>query len=177
MLAALLHQFPADIFELVPKPKAGDAWILPHLRLQQLASIGLFKSFDFGLIFRTVQFKIVDNNTWEEIIFDRYFPQKGQVREEGLQSFPRALYFQAWNSLLERVDEPRSQVIRNHVLEWFRTLWWLPFPESDRMWLAKRTPSTRSGWVMVPPGENRICPRLAVNRAYWTAEKNQSLSD
>ena len=171
VVAAILHQFPADVFELVSKPKTGNAWILPDLTSQQLSRIGLFKSFEFDCIFRMAQFKPVEKNIWEGLIFDRYFPPKGHVPRDGLQNFPYALYYKLWISFLQAdsVDDACAQMIRSHVLKWFCTLWWLPFPDCDRMWSTKRS-TNRSGWVVVPPGEHQTCPRLAVNSAHWNAE-------
>jgi len=169
----ILRQFPADVFQLVPKRRTGDLtpWILPDLTSEQLSSISLFRSFEFTHIFRQAQYEPVDSDTWKKL-FDRYFPLKGEAHKgHRVQGFPTACYYQCWDSLLEAVDIAEAQTIRDYVHKWFDKLWWVPFAASDRMWVVKETRS--KSWVMVPPGEPQSCPQLAVNPVHWTKNKRK----
>ena len=165
-LRHILCQFPADIFAVVPIRRDGDptSWILPDLTLGQRSNIGLFKSLKFNHIFKNIQYKAVDDSTWEGLIFDRYFPPKGEVLKSTVQSFRKACYYQEWNNLLESVGETRdTKEIRSFVLKWFSKLCWLPFPESDRPWKVKQPDSKQ--WKMVPPGKAQKCLRIAIRRS------------
>lgn len=171
----IMRQFPADIFELISKPRKGDRtpWILPDMTQTQLSNINLFKSFNLSSIFRMAQYKIVGPVEWEKVVFDRYFPPKGAAPRAGLQHFPVAQYFLSWTALLEGVDIPCAEKLRGLFLTWFQQLWWVPFPASDRMWNMKEVSSTKQfEWFIVPPGEPQSCPRLAVNSKHWYAEKH-----
>jgi hypothetical protein len=150
--------------------------MVPDLVPKQLTSIGLFQSTNFSSIFRQAQYKCVNNETWENLVFDRYFPRKGEAYREGLQGFPVARYYRGWSHLLGRVNIQRAEKIRGFVLNWFCKLWWLPFPESDRMWSTKETQLTRkSGWIMVPSGQPQKCPRLAINQAALRSEEEEDV--
>lgn len=168
----IMHRFPADIFEHVPKRKTGDQipWILPDMTSKHLSNIGLFKTFDLSGIFRMAQYKFV--NDWEKL-FDRYFPPKGTRPKAGLQHFPQAKYYQAWTALLEGIDILHAEKLWGFFFIWFQKLWWVPFPGSDRMWDVKEIRPTRQfEWYMVPPGELQGCPRLAINLVHWDAKKH-----
>lgn len=167
-----MHQFPVDVFTLVPKPRTGNRtpWIiLPDMAKQW--NVGLFKSFGFSRIFRMAQYRRLDDKRWEELIFNRYFPRQGETDKAGLQGFPTAKYYRRWKGLLEEVDTPRAETVRRLVLKWFQKLWWLPLPGSDRMWEIRTT--TQPEWIMVPPGEPQSCPKLAINEVHWSARKHK----
>ena len=136
----IMRRFPADIFEHVPKRRTGDQipWILPDMTAKQLSNIGLFKTFDLSGIFRMAQYKFVADKEWEILVFNRYFPPKGICHKAKLQHFSTAKYYQAWTALLEGIDIPRAEKLRGHFFIWFQKLWWVPFPEPDRMWIIRK---------------------------------------
>ncbi|KAG1762127.1 hypothetical protein EDD22DRAFT_778777 [Suillus occidentalis] len=165
-LSAIQRQFASDIFQLAPFPKLAPSspWILLDPAQRRHTKIDIFHSLDFSGIFSQIQYRVVFKDDWDNIIFKRYFPEKEAVTAKALQQFPSASYYRQWQALMDRLDEDTAKVTRDHLLtQWFKKLCWVPHPDSDRMW------STRKGnkeWIMLPPGEQRNCPRIAINSRF-----------
>ncbi|KAG1851045.1 hypothetical protein DFJ58DRAFT_661761 [Suillus subalutaceus] len=108
-----------------------------------------------------LQYQIVSHADWDNLVFKRYFPAKGALTAKALQQFPSASYYRQWKALMDGNDKDEAEIIQNHrLMPWFEKLYWVPHPASDRMWSTKKGGKE---WIMLPPGEPRNCPRLAVN--------------
>lgn len=168
-LTAIIRQFPSDILQLAPIPKAASVppWMILNLDARTRAKVDVFQSLDFSQTFSQAQCRIVDGDVWHNIIFKRYFPPQGSVQTKALQHFPVtvARYYRSWMNVMNEVDANAAEEIRKEAFNWFDKLHWIPFPESDRMWSTKKT--TPRTWMMIPNGraaEN--CPRIAINAKF-----------
>ncbi|KAG1737037.1 hypothetical protein EDB19DRAFT_1637356 [Suillus lakei] len=161
-LSAIQHQFGSDIFQLAPSPKLASEppWILLNAMERQAVRIDIFDSLDLSGVFRQIQYRVASDSDWNDLVFGRYFPAKGASTVKGLQQFPSASYYRQWLALMEGLDEEKAGSIRTLQQTWFGKLYWVPYPSSDRMWFTKRGGRE---WTMLPPGESRNCPRLAIN--------------
>lgn len=164
-LASIKHTFAKDVLSCAPHPRGkGSGWMLLSKTEQDSATLAVFASPDFGRVLRQVQCRKLDEENWRTLAFERYFPQ--QINEESpRQNFTSASYHKTWVSLLHTVDEKTISKITEEVYGWFKDLYWIPLPESDRMWTTKRT-KEQSFWTMVPESDVRhLCPRIAINSA------------
>ncbi|KAG2063845.1 hypothetical protein BDR04DRAFT_946587, partial [Suillus decipiens] len=161
-LSAIQRQFATDIFQLAPSPKLAlnPSWVMLNPAQRMQAKVDIFHSLDLSHIFSQVQYRITSDADWDNLVFRRYFPAKGASTAKALQQFPSASYYRQWKALRDRLDENHAEIIQNHLKQWFDQLSWVPHPESDRMWSTKKG---GKGWIMLPPGEPRHCPRIAVN--------------
>ncbi|KAG1772226.1 hypothetical protein EV702DRAFT_976795 [Suillus placidus] len=162
-LSAIQNQFASDIFQLAPSPRltSNSPWVLldPGQRIR--VKIDIFHSLDLSGIFNQVQYRVVSDDDWNNLVFQRYFPAKGTLMAKALQQFPSASYYRQWQALMDGLDEDNAEIIQNHCLmQWFDKLYWVPHPGSDRMWSTKKGGKE---WVVLPPGGQGNCPRLAVN--------------
>ncbi|KAG1766213.1 hypothetical protein EV702DRAFT_981012 [Suillus placidus] len=124
----------------------------------------LTKGHHLSGIFSQVQYRIISDADWDNLVFRRYFPAKGASTAKALQQFPSASYYRQWQALMDGLDEDCAEIIRNrHLTQWFDKLYWVPHPDSDRMWSTKKGGKE---WTMLPPGEPRNCPRIAVNSRF-----------
>ena len=176
-LLVIMRQFPSDILQLAPSPRSGhdDSWLLLSSAERCQANVDIFKAHRFEEIFRQAQYKVLNEGEWYCLVFHRYFPPKGETNVQGLQNFPLAQYYRRWHLLLEQVDKPHSETLREIIFKWFDRLHWLPHPEVDRMWYTKKAGSKKT-WVMVPEGELQNCPRLAVNPRHWNVRSGAGSS-
>ncbi|KAG1854263.1 hypothetical protein F4604DRAFT_1514489, partial [Suillus subluteus] len=162
-LSAIQRQFASDIFQLAPSPKLAlnSPWILLDQEQRKHIKVDVFRSLDLSGIFSQVQYQIVSHADWDNLVFKRYFPAKGASTAKALQQFPSASYYRQWKALMDGNDKDEAEIIQNHrLMPWFEKLYWVPHPASDRMWSTKKGGKE---WIMLPPGEPRNCPRLAVN--------------
>ncbi|KAG1840138.1 hypothetical protein F4604DRAFT_1499336, partial [Suillus subluteus] len=161
-LSAIQHQFASDIFQLAPSPKlaSNSQWVLLNTAQRLRTKVDIFQSLDLSGIFRQVQYRIISDADWDNLVFKRYFPAKGASTAKALQQFPSASYYRQWQALMDGLDEDRAEIIQNRLRQWFDKLYWVPHPESDRMWSTKKSGKE---WTMLPPGEPGNCPRIAVN--------------
>ncbi|KAI0091820.1 hypothetical protein BDY19DRAFT_875179, partial [Irpex rosettiformis] len=89
------------------------------------------------LPFTAVQLKMATISTWDTTFFNRFFPLKperdhsSQLRR---QNFDKCSYFLEWHTLIARLPLEDVKKIRAALLPWWRTLIWLPYSGSDRMW-------------------------------------------
>jgi hypothetical protein len=162
-LSAIQHQFASDIFQLAPSPKlaSNSPWVLLDPEQRMRTKVDVFLKQDLRGIFSQVQYRIISDADWSNLVFRRYFPAKGASTAKALQQFPSASYYRQWQALMDQLDEDNAEIIQDHLLmTWFDQLHWVPHPESDRMWSTKKGGKE---WIMSPPGEPRNCPRIAVN--------------
>jgi hypothetical protein len=164
-LSAIQHQFPSDIFQLAPSPKSASIspWVLLHPAQRMHTKIDIFYSLDLSRVFNQVQYRVINDADWNNLVFQRYFPAKGTSMAKALQHFPSASYYRQWQSLMDRLDEDQAKTVQNdHLLQWFNKLCWVPHPESDRMWSTKKGGKE---WIRLPGGDSDQgnCPRIAVN--------------
>jgi hypothetical protein len=164
-LSDLLHQFPSDLLQLVPKPKSAgeEPWFLLDKAEVARAKVGIFQSLDIHHVFRHAQCAMVDRADWQTTVFDRYFPRRNYQRPKSLQHFPSAAYYRKWENLMkEAIDDDAADAIRRTVSIWFSKLLWVPFPESDRMWSTRKVNGFE--WRVIPSGEAvGLYPHLAIN--------------
>jgi hypothetical protein len=163
-------QFPYDIFGKGPNKRASTA--NSHIALQchdaDNITTDIFKTFDLSGVFTQVHAKTVESAFWEGILFDRYFPDKGtSAKPPGkLQKFPYMKYYMQWADVTSHLSKRHANLIRNAMRIEFQRLYWLPFPQSDRLW-ATKIPSG-AGWKVYPQGTKiSLCPQIAINLR-WT---------
>lgn len=163
-LSAIQRQFASDIFQLAPSPKLApnSPWVLLDPAQRIHAKVDIFYSLDLHSVFSQVQYRFVSDHNWNNVVFRRYFPAKGTSMSKALQQFPSASYYRRWRALMDWLDEDDAKIIQNHHLtQWFDNLYWVPHPDSDRMWSTKKGSSRK--WTILPPGERRHCHRIAIN--------------
>ncbi|KAG1793283.1 uncharacterized protein HD556DRAFT_1238088 [Suillus plorans] len=153
-LNAVFHLFDMSLVR-------PEDWVVDiGLEIQHEGHIDIFHSLDLHCIFSQIQYRIIDDADWHNLVFERYFPPKGGPVANALQHFPSASYYRQWQTLMDGLDKDHAEIIQNHHLQWFHQLYWVPHPESDRMWSTRKG---GKGWIMLPPGEPRHCPRIAIN--------------
>jgi hypothetical protein len=159
----IFRQFPYDVFQVAPNRKSHKtgSWILLDDTARSGVRIDVFKTLDLSLIFDEVQYRIVDQNVWKDVVFARYFPAKGQKPPKALQNFPAATYYKDWIDLMNRLSTNDANLVRRTMFRKFDELHWVPYPASDRMWATKSM--TTRGWIRLPPGKPQACPQLAIN--------------
>lgn len=166
-LAKIKRTFAKDVLSCAPRPKGQVVpWMLLSKTQQDSATLTVFSSPNFNKVLRQVQFRKLNEENWRAIAFQKYFPQ--QISEEHpRQNFTGADYYKAWMSILHVLDEEEIGEVTEEVYGWFKDLFWIPLPDSDRMWCTKRT---KPGllWTMVPESDARqLCPRIAINSVQW----------
>ncbi|KAG1719121.1 hypothetical protein EDB19DRAFT_1648748 [Suillus lakei] len=139
-----------------------EDWVVDvALEIQHEGHVDIFHSLDLSHLFRQIQYRVINDTDWNNVVFRRYFPAKGASTAKALQQFPSAMYYRQWQALMDRLDEDDAKIIQNyHLTQWFDKLYWVPHPESDRMWSTKKGGKE---WIMLPPGEQKNCPRIAIN--------------
>src|ERR1700744_4276091 len=99
---------------------------------------------------------------WKNLQFRRYFPPKGFVAPTRFQNFPYMRYFQEWNTLMNRLSEEDSTVVRALIWRQFKTFQWLPCADTDRAWNTKKTKG--GGWTHLPFDDKKPAVQVALNQ-------------
>ncbi|KAG1838806.1 hypothetical protein DFJ58DRAFT_668161 [Suillus subalutaceus] len=152
---AVFHLFDMSIIR-------PEDWVVDiGLEIQHQGCILQWLTKGHRQFFNQVQYRVISEADWNNLVFQRYFPAKGTTAVKALQHFPSASYYRQWQALMARLDEDKATMVQNNqLMQWFNKLYWVPHPESDRMW------STKTGgkeWIPLPFGECGNCPRIAVN--------------
>lgn len=162
-LARIWRQIPVDIMSLAPNKKSNSESahvLLPKEERDQI-TLGHFKTLTLSRFFEKVQARSMTPSEWRTLVFDRYFPAKKAKLNPRLQNFPKATYFIDWRQLMGRLSSSDARTVRNRVFTEFRSLAWLPYPTTDRMWCTTRNSS--SSWMYYGPGTHCACPQIAIN--------------
>jgi hypothetical protein len=150
-----------NIMAVSPNERNGPSYCTLRAEVINTVTEQLFVS--TTLPFHAVQLKIVDINTWDKILFDRFFPPK-ILRTEGritLQNFRLCTYFAMWETLVADVTPDGLRLIRRQLLERWRNLAWLPYSSVDRMW-DTRVAGT-GNFKRLPVGTRGAAPKIAIN--------------
>ncbi|KAI9442772.1 hypothetical protein H4582DRAFT_2055158 [Lactarius indigo] len=150
IIARIWRQFPYDLLENAPNRSGKEA------------TTKIFKNTDLWRLFSRVVVKVVSPKDWENLQFRRFFPSKGFVPPTRFQNFPYMLYFQLWNTLMERLTEDDSKIVRRSIWKEFRTFQWLPLTDTDRVWNTKKV--TGPQWTHLPFDDNKPVVRIALNQ-------------
>ncbi|KAI9431846.1 hypothetical protein H4582DRAFT_1790496, partial [Lactarius indigo] len=150
IIARIWRQFPYDLLENAPNRRSNreSSHLLMTNEERKEATTKIFKNTDLRRLFSQVVVKVVSPKDWENLQFRRFFPSKGFVPPTRFQNFPYMLYFQLWNTLMERLTEDDSKIVRRSIWKEFRTFQWLPLTDTDRVWNTKKV--TGPQWTHLP---------------------------
>ena len=95
-------------------------------------------------------------------LFHRFFPTVDDWSKRKTH-FPSCLYFLQWKLFMEKVPANVQLAAKGKLLERFRTLWWIPAADGERMWNTKRGSGQYS---LLPPDSIVPSPQIVVNRAH-----------
>jgi hypothetical protein len=171
-LEAIWRQFPSDILQLAPAPKKSTSgsttspWILLDEAERNQATISIFQSLErLRKVFRQATYKVMTDEEWNTILFQRYFPPPGTEDPKDLQGFPRCNYYRQWRLLMTEAHQEEAQMARELVLKWFGGLHWLPHAMADRLWSTQKMKS--QNWKKLQEEEACNCPVLAINSPHY----------
>lgn len=159
-------QLPYDIFAISANGKkvTSPSYLIMSREERCNITLDIFKSLDMSALFEKVQIRRVSMQFWKDTLFPRFFPPKrSSPKEQGKhQNFPYTRYYADWVSLMKRLSEKDSEIVRRKLWEQFKTLKWFLHGASDRMWATKVMQS--SSWTAYPLGiELSPSPHIAVN--------------
>jgi len=148
LLSNIWKQFPHDVMASAPNKASATqgSYLLLSSEDRTLATHSLFQKHDFTGIFAAIQARQVSSDVWTGKTMESYFPKKGYVPVGRVQNFPRCQYYIQWMELMNRLPKKYEDIVRSEVAKKFITLHWLPHPDSDRMWVTRRT-GTSSMWI------------------------------
>lgn len=162
-LTWIWHTLFADIIDCIPLPKnkQGPLYCTLNVEGRESASSALFEQ--PNLPFTCAQLKMANVCTWDELFFDRFFPEKASLvheRRANLQQhFPQCQYFMMWEVILTDTPYKYQGIIREKLLQEWRKLLWLPYSASDRMWITRKV----SGAFKQLGASGGAAPQIAVN--------------
>ena len=164
-ISAIWNQLFVDIFQVSPNPR-GRTHNSKYTTLStdEIQAVTEATFLQPVLPFRQAAIKRVEPRTWDTTFFDRFFPLEiltAEVEGRPTQNFSSCAYFQLWQALRASVDDATAAIVRERLLTRWRTLHWLPYSGSDRMWATSRFKSGH--YIVLPPGYVGACPQIAVN--------------
>jgi len=155
-------QLPYDMISMGPNKKSNREESHILLVNASTATMDIFRSFDMSTIFRQIQARLCDDNTWEQV-FSRYFPSKSHPTPErgSLQGFPYMKFWQTWRTTTSRLSERDTERVRSVLRTKWTTLKWIPHATSDRAWETKQAKGR--SFIRIPVHSTGPCPQIAVN--------------
>ncbi|KAH8069441.1 hypothetical protein BXZ70DRAFT_903075 [Cristinia sonorae] len=155
-------QMAFDIMYVSPNPKdhRKPAYVLLDQEARTSTTPATFQRSDLTGIFRSVLYRELTSSQWETVVFDSFFPLPNSAALKR-QGFRAASYYKKWHHLMARLRRRDIVVVRNELRRQFRTLLWVPHPDTDRMW---RTRSSMRGFTRLPASSTGPCPLIAINR-------------
>ncbi|KAG1861501.1 hypothetical protein DFJ58DRAFT_657457 [Suillus subalutaceus] len=121
-----------------------------------------------ALPFHQAQYRVCTPEQWN-MHFDRFFPtstvKKGaKARVEDRQNFKKCTYFKRYISLVQKIEPATLPRLRRALRKEFDTLAWVPYTQTDRMWLTSAVPGR--AWKMLPPvrrDSEQAGPAIGIN--------------
>jgi hypothetical protein len=178
VVSLIWEQLPYDMISMGPNKKNSNAesHILMGSSDSAMVTMDIFRSFDMSRIFRQVQARLCDEETWE-LIFSRYFPPKSfpAPQRGSMQGFPRMKFWQTWRRTSHRLSDPDCERVRDVLRTKWRGLKWIPHASSDRAWETKQVKGR--SFVRFPSESNGPCPQIAINPQYIHERHHIKMAD
>ena len=163
-ISQIWNQLFVDILQVSPNRRGAQSPAYCTLAAEQLLTVTSAMFQQPVLPFSDVQLKRVNEVTWDETFFDRFFPREPITAANSsipAQHFASCSYYQLWQALRAQVDDNTADIIRQQLLVRWKTLHWLPYSGSDRMWATRRFASGYS--LRLPRGSEGAAPQIAIS--------------
>jgi hypothetical protein len=173
-----------DIWETLPidmirlsinmKQRQSPSHMIMPLDQRNEVSHEVFQTFDLRGVFNAVMARECTKKQWEKT-FDNFFPGKlGKPPLAKRQHFNLAPYYMDYMNLFNDFSKDDLEKLRKGLKGWFDELYWVPHPESDRMWRSVRDyPHTNA--VRFPADASGLVPYLALNPAFYRSRQTTPL--
>lgn len=160
--ANIYEQLLLDIVQEAPNKKSrqeGSYLSIPAEMREELARPALLQN--IALPFYQVQYCVCTKEQWK-MHFGRFFPATAEdaTKAAGRQNFKKCTYLNRYITLAGQVGNKYLPRIRRALEKEFNTLAWVPFTQSDRMWVTKPMPGR--AWKTLPAGRPGG-PAIAIN--------------
>jgi hypothetical protein len=163
-LSKLWRQFLVDLTAKAPNPKNANSPSYCKLTPEQRLTVddNVHKNKKLSDYWVDCQWKVATQSEWT-LIFNRLWPDKGNVLFGSVQNYPSTAYYIDWTKLTSESDHQTVSAMREDIREMFDSLFWLPHAQTDRIWHTKVMPGfKRSNGV----NESKPAPRILIN---WKA--------
>ena len=163
-ISEIWNQLFVDIFQVSPNRRGAQSPAYCTLTSEEIQTVTPAMFQQSVLPFTDVQLKRVNEATWDETFFDRFFPRQ-PITAAGssvpAQHFACCSYYQLWQALRVQIDDATADTVRRQLLVQWQGLHWLPYSGSDRMWATRRFASGYS--LRLPLGSTGAAPQIAMN--------------
>jgi hypothetical protein len=177
VLQGIWSQLPYDMISMGPNRKKASepSHILLATADAPNATMDIFRSFDMSRVFRQIQIRRCDAETWD-LNFTRYFPSKNTPAPQRgtMQGFPYMKFWQDWRALIARLTDAEVERVRADLRKRWATLKWIPLAASDRAWETKQSKHRAS--TRLPVNSTGPCPQIAINPRYVRDVKQITLA-
>ena len=133
MLDCLLASFWIDILEMSSNQKkaTGSCYLVDDLDqdAQKKADIMIYQNRNLAGVFRYIASKREWRNN-----FDILWPDQEKIRRGKVQNYGNMGYYKAWNEWTRRSMAQAVTDAKEELWTIFRTVYWLPYAQSDRVW-------------------------------------------
>ncbi|KAH6893875.1 hypothetical protein BKA70DRAFT_1439700 [Coprinopsis sp. MPI-PUGE-AT-0042] len=156
-LDAVVHriwiQFLVDTICLIPNRKPADQepyCVLP-IPKRLTATIEVYQTLNLATVFNDVQYLRGSTAEWKRA-FNHLFPSMGVKKKGTIQNYGKAPYFALWEKLKGQITEEVCVVAKKALWEMVKTLNWMPFALSDRIWATAPLPDVFKKFRGLPNG-------------------------
>jgi hypothetical protein len=165
-LEDIWRQFPVDLLLNGPntKSKSEPSHILMTEDERRRSTIDDFKTLDLRNKFHVAFVKHVGPDEWNNALFKRFFPGKDKIHYKGdSQNYALCRYYTKWMNLIAKLTSSDVARVHKALQDEFKTLLWLPYAQSDRIWKTNKRALTLGLTPYGPPGYTKPRVYLAVN--------------
>ena len=160
-LSKLWRQFLVDLTAKSPNPKNANSPSYCKLTPEQRLTVdnNVHQNKKLSDYWVDCQWKVATQSEWT-LIFNRLWPDKGNVLFGSVQNYPSTTYYIDWTRLTSESDYQTVTAMREEIREMFDSLFWLPHAQTDRIWHTKVIPGfKRSSGVE----GSKPAPRVLIN--------------
>jgi hypothetical protein len=137
MLDRLLAYFWIDILEVSPNQKkaTGSCYLVDALdqKARKKADIFIYQNRNLAEVFKDCLWYVGGKKEWRNN-FDILWPDREKIRRGKVQNYGNMKYYKAWNEWTRRSTEEAVSDAKAELWKVFRTVYWLPYAQSDRVW-------------------------------------------
>lgn len=137
-LTRIWRQFLLDVTEKAPNYKAGPdpSYCKLSQTERKLVNEDTYKNTVLSDYFFDCQWKVVGEEDWQTN-FNKLFPGIGHNLVGRIQNYKSTRYYPAWIELRRTEPPDVFNACREEINKLFNQLSWMPFAQSDRIWLSR----------------------------------------
>ncbi|KAJ3517569.1 hypothetical protein NMY22_g13939 [Coprinellus aureogranulatus] len=165
----LFHQLLIDLFSVAPNKRDRNKGCHCRVRREEahLVTEAYFKDKNLAKYFKRAHIKRASDAEWTTMLYHLLPPRDAPPKSRSSQNYGKCAYYSMWDHLKRNVAHQVFDAVREEIQKRIFKFQWMPWAQSDKIWLSKGDKNSRSPWTPSPRLEKGKPAPFVICRGAW----------